>query len=391
MELLRKLIYGLKKYYPHADFSCEDVRNIVIDIENKNNGNITLTKDDIPLQMDINSMYDVIWGNGVHKHINLSVHELLPINYISNELLSLLHRCLDHVYNYAYFIYEYEDFNGTIHDIIKQIIHSQIQGSKSGDPSCDLYLFVFEILHYTDIKRFFKYFIRYKDDKIAILNDGYKYTNQNVSNILSTIYKDKNIKWDIEFDTINKTADCCDLTIGIDHINNKITYKATNQKVKSYICKSSNVKQSINGICKTLQERYIIINDNKDDYIHTKQLMFNALIEKNEWSPYDLRNISHLDFSMKNQLLDKYINKNKIKHDKYINNNHIHLYSKKWWCKSLTTPLNVYLTYQKTIINEKELNNIVNKANKIIPFDIRNEFDMNIYYKYQKPISKYIK
>ena len=96
----------------NVNFSCEDVRDIVIDIENNNKQNIIYSNKDQPIAMDVNSMYDAIYGSGVHKHVNYAVNHLLPFDYISDELISLLHRCLNHVYDHAYFMVTLKLQNG---------------------------------------------------------------------------------------------------------------------------------------------------------------------------------------------------------------------------------------------------------------------------------------
>ncbi len=394
MEILRKLIYGLKHLYPKAGaISCGDIRNIVINIDKKNKLNKTIyNKDDQVVSADINTMYDTIWGKHVHKSINISCNKLLPPNYITKEEVELLHRSINCVYYYAYFSYEFYDKDYNKHELLMKVIHSQIQGSKSGDPACDLTLMVDEINKYHIITKYFKLFIRYKDDKIFILNDRYIYNENNISNLLSTIYSNEDLKWDIDLNYITKSATCCDITLEIDYTNNKINYFSTNDKIRSYICKSSNVKQSINGITKTLQERYIICNNCEEDYINTKKLMFKTLIECNEWTQYDLRHIKHLHYNQKEQLLDKYLVKSNKKLMKYVtNNNGIWLFDKLWWNKPIIKSINSYMTYQKSIINEKELNRIIYQAYDILPSYVTDDLELNIYYKYQKNIKSLIK
>ncbi len=120
--------------------------------------------------------------------------------------------------------------------------------------------------------------------------------------------------------------------------------------------------------------------------------MRNTLISCNEWTSYDLRKIEHLDWNSKPQLLEKYITKRDQKMNLYVADSFkINLYDKKWWSKALKVQLNGYLTYQKTIINEKELNKLTYSSFDILPNELTDDIDVNIYYRYQKKIKDLIK
>ncbi len=110
MELLRKLLFGLKHIYKNAGaISCMDIRNIVTTLDDQNKSIITYEKEELPVSSDVNTMYDVIWGTDVHHSINKAVNQLLPPNFISTDEVNLLHKSLDIVYKYAYFEYEFYD------------------------------------------------------------------------------------------------------------------------------------------------------------------------------------------------------------------------------------------------------------------------------------------
>ncbi|MCP4143043.1 MAG: hypothetical protein GY755_22595, partial [Chloroflexi bacterium] len=142
----------------------------------------------------------------------------------------------------------------------------------------------------------------------------------------------------------------------------------------------------------TLQERYIIINDCESDYKKSKTLMCNTLINNNEWTPYDIRHIKHLKYDQKESLLQKYIDKQNIKINKYIKmKNSIFLYNKKWWLENKLTPINGYITYQKTIINENMLYKIIFESKDVLLPEIKEIIDMNIYFRYQKTLYDFIK
>ena len=118
---------------------------------------------------------------------------------------------------------------------------------------------------------------------------------KDIIKILSKLYKE--ITFDIIMD--DKMAEICDINIELK--NGKLTTLTRNDnKVRNYVMKSSNVKQSINGIAKCLQERYIIINDDYNNYLKMKRIIFGTLLE-NEWTGYDLRNVQHLKYNQRDE------------------------------------------------------------------------------------------
>ena len=164
-------------------------------------------------------------------------------------------------------------------------------------------------------------------------------------------------------------------------------------KITSYINESSNVKQNINGITKTLQERHIIINSEYNNYKQMKKEIFSTLITNNEWTPYDLRKVEHLKYNRRGEMLNKYSIKKKMKYNEYINMNKLTLHDKNWWSINQDNKRkenNFYITYQKTLIDEKEINKIITECEKELPQEIMNEYKINLFYRYQSPLKAYL-
>ena len=124
-EITRKLIYGIKSMY-QSEYECDDIRDIIINIDKFNNTN-TINHDDQIVVCDINSMYDNISIDDVIKAFNVAINELLPINYISLKLIDLWKKAINHSFKCYHFEYQ--------NDIYLQI-NSQIQGSVSGGDAC---------------------------------------------------------------------------------------------------------------------------------------------------------------------------------------------------------------------------------------------------------------
>ena len=48
------------------------------------------------------------------------------------------------------------------------------------------------------------------------------------------------------------------------------------------------------------------------------------------------------------------------------------------------------MTYQKTLVNEKEINQIINNAYKLLHNNFRENYKINLYFKYQKSMKAMI-
>ena len=116
-EITRKIIFGLKSMY-ESKYECDDIRDIIININKYNNEN-KLNDNDQLIVCDINSMYDNISKDDVINAFNKAINEFLPINYISQELIKLWYKSINHLFNYCYFEYQENIYLQT---------NSQIQG-----------------------------------------------------------------------------------------------------------------------------------------------------------------------------------------------------------------------------------------------------------------------
>ena len=376
-EIARKINYGLKLYCQHK-IEMDDIRDIILSVNefnlnNNNNYNINNM-----ISADINSMYDVINKNDVFNSFNYAISNLLPYDFINIDMIDLFFKAANHMFNNAYFEHEKE---------IYYIYNSQIQGSKSGSDCCSLVLNVDEIKNENLIQQLTLFHIRYKDDLIIIPKNKIN-VNEVESKILSKLYS----KYEFEYDINVNKAEICDIEIYTNDQKTLETRTLEDKKIRSFINKSSNVKQCINGVLKTLQERYIVINSNYKNYKKTKKKIYNIFIETNEWTPYDIRHTQHIKFSKRIDFLNKYQQRKKIKENKYINSNQITLNNNKWWDNNndKKSQINTYLTYQKTLCDEKAINSIIKNAEKYIPPDIKNISKLNLYFKYQPPLKAYL-
>ena len=120
-----------------------------------------------------------------------------------------------------------------------------------------------------------------------------------------------------------------------------------------------------------------------------------------------------MNYKNRNKYIKKYLLNKDIKYKKYINTKKIDIFNNKWWKinnnnniikTSTTSPSidiqskpkdNYIITYQKTLINDKEIRSIINKSNNILPSILKNNNSLygsyNLYYKYQPTINYYIK
>ena len=251
---------------------------------------------------DINSMYDVITPKMIMDAFKYAIFELAP-NYLSQDLIQLWYKSMDHIFKYCYFKYK---------NILYILKNTQIQGSKSGGDNCILYLVIHEIKNMNKIHGLTKVMLRYKDDIFGISKICINNKSELNDKIINKIYP----QFEFEYD-IKEKVEICDIEININYETLKLSTTTLNDKNKltSFINKSSNVNQSsINGIFKTLQMRYIIIDDNIYKYKQTKKKICGILINNNEWTSYDIRKCQHLNYSKREEYIN---NKIKIKDIKY--------------------------------------------------------------------------
>ena len=371
-EISRKLIFRLKIIYENY-IECDDVKDIIYKI-NKFNDNNVLNVYDKLIVCDINSMYDEITPNMVKDAFNYTIYELMP-DYLDNQLKDLWYKCMNYIFKFCYFKYK---------NMLYLLKNTQIQGSKSGGDNCNLYLIVHEIKNCLKFQNLTKLIFRYKDD-IFIISKRKIMDNKNMDKLIKILYP----QFEFEYN-INKEVEICDVKIGIDYHSLKLstTTLVNANKITSYINKSSNINQSsINGIFKVLQMRYILLDDNIEKYKFTKSRICDIIINNNEWTPVDIRLCEHIPYSQRNNILEKYLERKNIKYKQYIKTENIYLFDNKWWDESDNIiNINTYITYQKTLINEYELKQIVNESFGFLHEDIKSDYKVNIYYHYQQPI-----
>ena len=346
-----------------------------MEFNNKNTLNIR----DKLFACDINSMYDVISPEMVMETFEYAIFELAP-NYLSQDLINLWHKSMKHIFKFCYFKYK---------DCLYLLKNTQIQGSKSGGDNCNLYLIIHEIRNINKIKTYTKIMLRYKDDIFGISRINIMNKNECKNKIINKIYP----QFDFEYD-INNEVEICDIKVHIDYNNFKLSTTTLNNvnKITSFVNKSSNINQSsINGIFKTLQMRYIIIDDDILKYKYTKGRICNILIKHNEWNPVDIRLCEHLSYSKRMKFINKYLDLKQIKYQEYIKMKKIYLFDNKWWNNDNSNNINTYITYQKTLINEKKINKIIYDSYNLLNENIKNNYNIKLYYKYQQPIGKLIK
>ena len=157
------------------------------------------------------------------------------------------------------------------------------------------------------------------------------------------------------------------------YTNNKCELEAKtlkDKKIRSDINRSSNVKQDVNVMTKTLQETHII-NDNYKNYKQTRKNTLQMLINNNEWTPCDLRKKQHINYKLRSDFIKRYLQRKNIKQLNYITMNKLTLNDKKWWDINEINEINQYITYQKTLCVKKKINKPLRKCINIIPDEMK--------------------
>ena len=269
-----------------------------------------------------------------------------------------------------------------IRRLIRRLIGSMIQGSISGGDLCSLRLRVLEIQNQTIIQTQFKLYIRYKDDILAVSNHR---TAASFERVVRCIYD--GMEFETEDPSTNATI--CDIDVEIDS-NGKLRtcLQRESGKVRSYVLKSSNVRQSCSSILGTLCRRYICIADTPRKYLTAKRIVCATLV-CGEWTPADIRRSRHPSFDQRAEMIQTYRANRLYKLKRYANMVKLHLFNKKWVRgkdENATPPTNFYATYQKTFIDDRQIRAIIDESLQIAPEQIRQAFDYNIYYRYQPSI-----
>ncbi|MCP4985496.1 MAG: hypothetical protein GY928_05315, partial [Colwellia sp.] len=255
MELARKCNSKLIYFYPQQQIECDDVRDIVIKIDELN-AQYHFDLEDVIYISDVNSMYDQIGHAQMHAAFDYCCDELLPVDSLSKSERNLYHKAQQHLYDYAYF-----DGDGLK---IQKYVESQIQGSVPGSDNTSLFMRVIEIRKYPTILELFLWIIRYKDDltlvpHIRLTIDTPQKCEENVKKIYDM--------FEFETEGPNNYGEIhtCDITLKINTESGNLEYGPTKEsdKTRTFIFKNSNVKQSLQPLLSTLQERYIILSDSK--------------------------------------------------------------------------------------------------------------------------------
>ncbi len=122
-----------------------------------------------------------------------------------------------------------------------------------------------------------------------------------------------------------------------------------------------------------------------------RECVYSTLVHRNGWSEYDIRQCRMLSYEMRPLLIKKYLTNSRLRISSYCNRlGGIEILSKKWWVKKAKSDINVFPTFQKTLTNPKIINKIIRKALESLPTHILDQFDVNVYYKYQRAVSSYI-
>lgn len=139
---------------------------------------------------------------------------------------------------------------------------------------------------------------------------------------------------------------------------------------------------------RTLCRRYICIADTPQKYLVAKRIVCETLIE-GEWTAADIRLSRHPSYSQRGEMLSTYRSRRKEKLRRYESMVKVHLFDKTWHKRDDgdPPPTNFYLTYQKTFHDDKQIKRIIDKTLNLAPPEISNDFNYNIYYRYQRSIA----
>ena len=361
----------------------DDIRDIIVHIRAFNATHLLDPDVDQLIITDINSMYDNISFRMVRRAYSTAI-KLLPPQFLPPEMEDAFMEALSLIERHAVFEYG---------DTTRQILDSQIQGSISGSDSCSFVLRVREATCCKGIDAITKMLIRYKDDILIIPKHRVSNTAHFESAIISKIYPD----FEFETETPATIATMCDIDISISVDGSlKCRMQQNSGKVRMYVLKSSNVRQSCAAIFITLCQRYIIINDTKEHFIESKRIVCNTLLS-GEWLPADIRCCRHPKYEDRDALIDKYLANKQRKLRSYVRMDRVHLYEKDWWKTSIFDEESddneifskCYMTYQKTFYDDSEIRNIVRKAQDLLPDEIKRNFKLYLYYRYQASVSAY--
>ena len=330
-------------------------------------------------------MYDAITFDDVRESFAWAV-DVLPVGYLTAELCHLFERAATVVEENAFF-----EFDG----VVRRIVRSQIQGSQSGSDTCSMVCKTKEIRATPTIARLTKLMLRYKDDILIMPARPLSITNERdfEQQIVHNIYTGFGFETEAEWPRCRSVV-MCDINIYVLEETGKLGMRSetTSSKVRSYVLKSSNVKQNVNGTFNTLQERYIIINPLPKDYTAQKRRVCEIFM-RNEWTGFDLRKARHLKHSDRARYLARYAARKAAKYRSYANMYKISLYDRYWFRIDESEPdavdINLYMTYQKTLIDEKAIKRILYKSTTLLPDKIQERFSFNLYHKYQPNLSCY--
>ena len=116
---------------------------------------------------------------------------------------------------------------------------------------------------------------------------------------------------------------------------------------------------------------------------------------KCEWTPYDLRDAKHIKHNTRAAFLERYEVRKRRKQRCYMILYKIDLYDKKWFEKPAADPERVnitgYVTYQKTLVDDRALNRIVKSTLSKLPSEMSDRISYNLYYYYQPALCVYTK
>ena len=329
-------------------------------------------------------MYDVISFDDIRRSYRRAV-AFLPPQYVAPDMESAFFDALSIIEKHCYFEYKQRNANTNLSTSntsnIRRLIGSMIQGSISGGDLCSLRLRVLEIKAQTIIQTQFKLYIRYKDDILAVSSHR---TAASFERVVRCIYDEM----EFETDEPDMTATICDIDVTIEDGKLRTCLQRESGKVRSYVLKSSNVRQSCSSILGTLLRRYICIADTPRKFLTAKRIVCETLLS-GEWTPADIRRSRHPSFDQRAKMIETYRANRAYKLKRYANMVKLHLFEKKWFRvkdENATPTTNFYVTYQKTFIDDRQIRAIIDESLQIAPEHIQQAFDYNIYYRYQPSI-----